>query len=101
MFSFVLLFSVFSSLVQHLFSSQPASFDDSFLYITSVLLIERIFNEHSIPCLFSTFFGFYESTLPQYPTITYYWTVPLILDHSYLVGKLRSSKIAGTKVSGL
>jgi hypothetical protein len=22
-----------------------------------------------------------------YPAITYYWTVPLILDHSYLVGK--------------
>jgi hypothetical protein len=26
--------------------------------------------------------------------------VPLILDHSYLVGKLTSSKIADTKVSG-
>jgi hypothetical protein len=26
--------------------------------------------------------------------ITYYWTVPLILDHSYLVGELTSSKIA-------
>ncbi len=36
----------------------------------------------------------------QYPSITYYWTVPLILDHSYLVGKLKSSKIADTKVSG-
>ncbi len=24
----------------------------------------------------------------KYPPITYYWTVPLILDHSYLVGKL-------------
>jgi hypothetical protein len=24
------------------------------------------------------------------PPITYYWTVPLILDHSYLVGKLTS-----------
>jgi hypothetical protein len=35
-----------------------------------------------------------------YPLITYYWTVPLILDHSYLVGKLTSSKIAVTKVSG-
>jgi hypothetical protein len=31
---------------------------------------------------------------------TYYWTVPLILDHSYSVGKLKSSKIADTKVSG-
>ncbi len=32
------------------------------------------------------------------PLITYYWTVPLILDHSYLVGKLTSSsKIADTK----
>jgi hypothetical protein len=36
-----------------------------------------------------------------YPLITYYWTVPLILlDHSHLVGKLTSSKIADTKVSG-
>jgi hypothetical protein len=32
--------------------------------------------------------------------ITYYWTVPLILDHSCLVGRLTSSKIADTKVSG-
>ncbi len=31
-----------------------------------------------------------------YPPITYYWTAPLILDHSYLVGKLTSSKIADT-----
>ncbi len=36
----------------------------------------------------------------QYSPITYYWTVPLIQDHSYLVGKLTSSKIADTKVSG-
>jgi hypothetical protein len=35
-----------------------------------------------------------------YPPITYYWTVPLILDHSYLVGKSTSSNIADTKVSG-
>ncbi len=35
-----------------------------------------------------------------YPLISYYWTVPLILDHSYLVGKSTSSKIADTKVSG-
>jgi hypothetical protein len=35
-----------------------------------------------------------------YPPITYYWTVPLILDCSYLVGKSASSKIADTKVSG-
>ncbi len=26
-----------------------------------------------------------------YPPITYYWTVPLTLDHSYLLGKLTSS----------
>jgi hypothetical protein len=32
--------------------------------------------------------------------ITYFLTVPLILDHSYLVGKLTTSKIADTKVSG-
>ncbi len=34
------------------------------------------------------------------PPITYYWTVPLILDHSYLVEKLTRSKIDDTKVSG-
>ncbi len=28
-----------------------------------------------------------------YPPITYYWTVSLILDHSYLVGNLTNSKI--------
>ncbi len=39
-------------------------------------------------------------SLKAYPPITYSWTVPLILDHSYLVGKLTSSKIADTKVSG-
>ncbi len=33
----------------------------------------------------------------SYPPITYCWTVPLILDHSYLVGNLANSKIAGTK----
>jgi hypothetical protein len=38
--------------------------------------------------------------LHLYPPITYYWTVPLILDHSYLVGKLTRSKIADTKMSG-
>ncbi len=31
--------------------------------------------------------------------ITYYWTVPLILEHSYLVGKSTSSNIIDTKVS--
>jgi hypothetical protein len=31
------------------------------------------------------------------PPITYYWTGLLILDHSYLVGNLTNSKIAGTK----
>jgi hypothetical protein len=36
----------------------------------------------------------------DYPLITYYWTMPLILDHSYLVGELTNSKIADTKVSG-
>ncbi len=34
------------------------------------------------------------------PPITYYWTVPLILDHSNLDGKSTSSKTADTKVSG-
>jgi hypothetical protein len=37
-------------------------------------------------------------TLMDYPQITYYWTVPLILDHLYLVRKLTSLKIADTKV---
>jgi hypothetical protein len=32
-----------------------------------------------------------------YPTITYSWTVPPILDHSYLVGNLTISEIAETK----
>ncbi len=36
----------------------------------------------------------------RYPPIAYYWTVPLILDNSYLVGKSISLKIADTKVSG-
>ncbi len=31
------------------------------------------------------------------PSITYYWTGLLILDHSYLVGNLTNSKIAETK----
>ncbi len=34
------------------------------------------------------------------PPILYYWTVPLILDHSYLDGKLTNSKVSDTKVSG-
>jgi hypothetical protein len=33
----------------------------------------------------------------DYFPITYYWTVHLILDHSYIVGKLTSSKIADQK----
>jgi hypothetical protein len=33
----------------------------------------------------------------QYPQITYYWTVHLILDHSYLAGNLTNSKIDETK----
>jgi hypothetical protein len=33
-------------------------------------------------------FFFHLTFTRQYPTITYYWTVPLILDHLYLVGNL-------------
>jgi hypothetical protein len=33
----------------------------------------------------------------KYHPITYSWTVPLILDRSYLLGNLRNSKIAETK----
>ncbi len=40
------------------------------------------------------------TSIPIYPPITYYSTLTLTLDHSYLVGKLTSSKIADTKVSG-
>ncbi len=43
-------------------------------------------------------FGVLQSSAPR--RYTYYWTVPLILDHSYLVKKSKSSKIADTKVSG-
>jgi hypothetical protein len=39
-------------------------------------------------------------TYYDYHPIAYYWTVPLILDPSYPVGKLTSSKITDTKVSG-
>ncbi len=38
-------------------------------------------------------------SLKNYTPITYYWTVPLILHHSYLVGNLTNSKIAETKAS--
>ncbi len=33
----------------------------------------------------------------HYPSITYYWTGLLILDHSYLAGNLTNSKIAETE----
>jgi hypothetical protein len=36
-----------------------------------------------------------ETELP--PDIIYYWTVPLILDHSYLVEILTNSRIAEAK----
>jgi hypothetical protein len=41
-----------------------------------------------------------EEKLGSVPPITYYWKGLLILDHSYLVGKLTSSKFADTEVSG-
>jgi hypothetical protein len=51
-----------------------------------------------IACQFcDNFLAYY---FDQYSPIIYYWTVPLILDHSYIVEKLTSSKIADTKVSG-
>jgi hypothetical protein len=58
---------------------------------------------NSYMCLFllgNVFSCSHELFLTNYPSITYYWRVPLLLDHSYLVGKLTSSKIADTKVSG-
>jgi hypothetical protein len=33
----------------------------------------------------------------SYPSITYYWTGLLILDHSYPVGNLKNSKFAEIK----
>jgi hypothetical protein len=33
----------------------------------------------------------------SYPLIPQYWTGLLIMNHSYLVGNLTNSKIAGTK----
>jgi hypothetical protein len=42
----------------------------------------------------------YLKSKTEVPPIIYYWTVPLILDHSYLVEILTSSKIADTKMSG-
>jgi hypothetical protein len=56
------------------------------------LILENYFNFILIYFLL-LIFAYY------YPPITYYWTVPLILDHSYVVGKLTSSKIVDTKVS--
>ncbi len=35
------------------------------------------------------------------PHITYHWTVPLILDHSYLDGNLTSYKISEKKKKAL
>ncbi len=35
--------------------------------------------------------------LRMYPSNTYYWTVPLLLDYSYLVGILTNLKISETK----
>jgi hypothetical protein len=45
-----------------------------------------------VPNLHHKFNGF-----DEYPTITYYWTGLLILDHSDIVGNLKNSKIAETK----
>ncbi len=45
-------------------------------------------------CLYYILYNIY--IVLYYPPITYYWTVPLILDHSYLVGNLTNSKIAET-----
>ncbi len=36
-------------------------------------------------------------TQNKYPPITYSWTVPLIFDHSYLVGNLTNANIVETK----
>ncbi len=45
-------------------------------------------------------YGTLRSVQEIYLPITYYWTVPVILDQSCPVGKLKSSKIDDTKVSG-
>ncbi len=46
-------------------------------------------------------FTLFELFVVSTPPITYYWTMPLILDHSYFVGKSTSSKIADIIVSEL
>jgi hypothetical protein len=46
------------------------------------------------------FIQFLDCSSKYYQPITYYWTVRLMLDHLYLVGKLTSLKNADTKVSG-
>jgi hypothetical protein len=61
----------------------------SLVKITGVFLVENLRNAE-FQLLKKNSFG----------PITYYRTVSLILDHSYLIGKLTSSKIADTEVSG-
>jgi hypothetical protein len=59
-----------------------------------VMLIEY-FSQSSLIYYWITLTNFLQDL--EYPTITYYWRVPLILDHSYLFGNLTNSKIAETK----
>ncbi len=42
------------------------------------------------------FFSISATSMLRHPPIPYYWTVPLMLDRSYLVGNLTNSKIAET-----
>jgi hypothetical protein len=64
----------------------------NFLYLTA----------QSSPLDFTIFFSsahLWSMRFKEYPPITYSWTVPPILDHSYLVGNLTNAKIAETKAS--
>jgi hypothetical protein len=65
--------------------------------ITTPLFHVRL-NPSNLPTVKAFNFGLFFQAL--YSSITYYWTVPIIFDHSYLVGTLTSLKTPDTKVSG-
>ncbi len=70
------------------------------LLLTSVWLFKHINEHHVLQDVFinnitkTHHFWRKQLRVVWYSTTTYYWTVPLILDHSFLVGRLTCSKIA-------
>jgi hypothetical protein len=77
------------------------------LWAISILYLSRLVYLHFTCCAgssASSWLAGQPSVLPYihagYPLITYYWSVPLILDHSYVVGKSTNLKVAERKVSG-